>query len=82
VSDDNDASLTALEGGYAAMLPAEVQKGEVVVSVQPEGVFVGGEPEAVENYLTRIQEAAGHAVGVVGIDKASVGQPHVDVAQT
>jgi hypothetical protein len=75
VSDDNDVHATASEREQAdeLPLPAEVAKDEVVISVQPEGVLVGGDPEAVENYLIRIREAAGRAVGVVGIDKAAVG---------
>lgn len=46
-------------------LPA-TSTGEVVVSTQPEGLLVGGDPEAVESYLQRLTESAGYAVQVVG----------------
>lgn len=46
---------------------------EIVVAAQPEGILVGGDPASVEAYLRRIQESAGYAVQVLGIDKASIG---------
>lgn len=58
---------------YAANLPAPVANGEIVVSPQPEGVLVGGDPAAVESYLARIREIAGSAITVVGVDKGSLG---------
>ncbi|UVO13490.1 hypothetical protein NM962_05075 [Mycobacterium sp. SVM_VP21] len=47
--------------------------GEIVVVTQPEGVLIGGDPEAVESYLDRLRESAGRAVQVAGISKASLG---------
>lgn len=61
---DHDPALPAL---------AESVRGEVVVSMQPEGLLVGGDPLAVESYLQRITAEAGYAVQVVGIDKAVIG---------
>lgn len=52
---------------------SEAASGEVVVSTQPEGLLVGGDPEAVESYLQRLTENAGYAIQVVGLDKASLG---------
>ncbi|BBY17727.1 hypothetical protein [Mycolicibacterium litorale] len=59
----------------AGNLPAtsEPTPGEVVVSTQPEGLLVGGDPEAVEAYLQRLTENAGYAIQVVGLDKVSLG---------
>jgi hypothetical protein len=58
----------------SALLPvAASAPGEIVVSAQPEGLLVGGDPDAVESYLQRITEGAGYAVQVVGLDKASLG---------
>lgn len=54
-------------------LPVPAADGEVVVVVQPEGALVGGDPEAVESYLTRLRESAGHAVQVADISKSSLG---------
>lgn len=54
-------------------LPAPAADGEIVVAMQPEGILVGGDPEAVESYLTRLREAAGHAVQVAGVSKSSLG---------
>lgn len=48
-------------------------QGEIVISVQPEGLLVGGDPGVVESYLSRLRETAGRAMRVTGIDKASVG---------
>jgi hypothetical protein len=49
------------------------QEGDVVVSVQPEGLLVAGDPAEVEAYVDRIRGFAGHAVDVVGVDKAMLG---------
>ncbi len=55
-------------------LPAVIpQDGEVAVSVQPEGLLVAGDPSEIDAYVERIREAAGHAVGVMGMDKATLG---------
>lgn len=55
-----------------AGLPATATTGEVVVMKQPEGLLVGGDPEAVEIYLERLRETAGNAVQVAGLDKAAL----------
>ncbi|CDP85249.1 MULTISPECIES: hypothetical protein [Mycolicibacterium] len=55
-------------------LPAVVpHDGEIAVSVQPEGLLVAGDPSEIEAYVERIRGVAGHAVGVIGIDKTSFG---------
>ncbi len=45
---------------------------EVVVSFHDEGLLLGGDPAAVESYLTRLRTAAGQAIRVAGIDGASL----------
>ncbi len=66
-----------LDGGadQAGDLPATVEShsDEIVVSVQPEGLLVGGDPDAVESYLKQIQDSTTYAMQVVGVDKASLG---------
>lgn len=54
-------------------LPAPVDHGEVVVSYHDEGLLIGGDPAAVESYLSRLRETAGRAAQVAGIDSASMG---------
>lgn len=54
-------------------ISAPAADGEIVVAAQPEGLLVGGDPEAVESYLTRLRESAGQATRVVGVDKAALG---------
>ncbi|MCZ4080286.1 hypothetical protein O1W68_20265 [Rhodococcus sp. H36-A4] len=44
----------------------------IAVSVEPEGVLVSGNVDAVEGYLARIKDLAGGAVQVSGIDKVSL----------
>ncbi len=51
----------------------ECDEDELVVSVQAEGLLVGGDPAAVESYLKRIQDSAAYGMQVVGVDKASLG---------
>lgn len=68
-----DGELEAASSGQKQALPAELTPGEIIVSTQPEGLLVGGDPAAVESYLQRITESAGYAVQVVGLDKASLG---------
>jgi len=53
-------------------LPARAVDGELEVSVQPEGLLVGGDPALVEEYLERLRFAAGKTMQVVGVTKASV----------
>ena len=55
-------------------LPAVISHdGEVVVSVQPEGLLVAGDPAEIEVYVERIRSSAGYAIDVVGVDKAMLG---------
>lgn len=55
-------------------LPAlGAQDGEIALSVQPEGLLISGDPVDVEAYLDRIRGSLGHAVDVVGVDKAMLG---------
>nr|WP_207383909.1 hypothetical protein [Mycolicibacterium komanii]CRL70045.1 hypothetical protein CPGR_01816 [Mycolicibacterium komanii] len=61
-----------VEAGGGVDRPGD-QTAEVVVSVQPEGVLVGGDPRGVDAYLEHIKNTVGHAVQVVGIDKAGIG---------
>jgi hypothetical protein len=53
-------------------LPMRAVDDEVAVSVQPEGLLVGGDPEAVESYLSRLRVAAGKSMRVSGVDRSSV----------
>ena len=55
-------------------LPAVVpHEGEVAVSIQPEGLLVAGDPSEIDAYVERIRGVAGHAVDVIGVDKAALG---------
>lgn len=54
-------------------LPAPVESYDVEVSVQPGGLVVSGEPEAVEAYLSRLRTAAGKTMQVTGINRSSIG---------
>jgi hypothetical protein len=47
--------------------------GELAVSMQADGLLVAGDPADVEAYIERIRGSASHAVNVIGIDKASLG---------
>ncbi len=53
-------------------LPVPVGSDEVEVSVQPVGLVVAGDPEAVEAYLSRLRTVAGKTMRVAGINKSSV----------
>jgi hypothetical protein len=65
----------AHDSDQASDLPAtiELHSDEIVVAVQPEGLLVGGDPDAVESYLQRIQGSTSYAIQVADVDKASVG---------
>ncbi|WP_036434477.1 type 1 glutamine amidotransferase family protein, partial [Mycolicibacterium mageritense] len=55
-------------------LPAVVpHEGEVAVSVQPEGLLVAGDPSEIEAYVERVRGVAGRAIGVMGVDKTTLG---------
>jgi len=45
---------------------------EVVVSFQDEALLLGGNPAAVESYLTRLRAVAGQAMRVAGIDSTAL----------
>jgi hypothetical protein len=63
---------SACEAGET--LPAVIPKdGEVVVSVQPEGLLVAGDGSEIAAYIERIRDFTGQAIDVVGIDKATIG---------
>jgi hypothetical protein len=53
-------------------LPVPGGSDEVEVSVQPGGLLVAGDPEAVEAYLSRLRTVAGKTMRVAGISKSSV----------
>lgn len=53
-------------------LPAQIDSDEVEVSVQPGGLVVSGEPEAVEAYLSRLRTFAGRTMQVTGINRSSI----------
>ncbi|HTY31163.1 hypothetical protein [Mycobacterium sp.] len=55
---------------FDASAPADTD--EVVVSFHDETLLLGGDPAAVESYLTRLRAIAGHAMRVSGIDGASL----------
>jgi hypothetical protein len=54
-------------------LPAPADSDEVEVSVQPGGLVVSGEPDAVEAYLSRLRNVAGRTMQVTGINRSSIG---------
>lgn len=51
---------------------AVLETDEVVAAFHGEALLLGGDPAAVESYLTRLRAAAGQAMRVVGIDGASL----------
>jgi hypothetical protein len=62
-----------VDGGEAANLPAKIGSDEVVISFHDEGLLIGGDPAAVENYLQRLRHVAGRSMQVAGVDPASIG---------
>ncbi|ORU95806.1 hypothetical protein AWB93_22780 [Mycobacterium bohemicum] len=44
----------------------------MVVALEPEGILLGGNPDAVQSYLNRIRQAAGRAIDVAEIDAGSI----------
>lgn len=70
VSDDAVPAVRDEFDDLPAVIPDD---GEVVVSVQAEGLLVAGNPADIESYVERIRSSAGYAVDVVGIDKSSLG---------
>src|SRR5262249_21947679 len=71
VSPVNHDDIVPIEKKSDA-LPAVRENSGLIVSVQAEGLVIGGDPVEVESYLSRIREAAGDVVRVVGIDKSSL----------
>ena len=53
-------------------MAATTDTDEVVVSFHDEALLLGGDPAAVESYLTRLRAIAGQAMRVAGIDSASL----------
>lgn len=53
-------------------LPAAVDSDAVHISVQPGGLVVSGDPEAVEAYLSRLRTVAGKTMQVTGINRSSI----------
>ncbi|WP_231980670.1 hypothetical protein [Mycobacterium sp. E2497] len=53
---------------------------EVVVALHDEALLLGGDPTAVESYLTRLRSIAGQGMRVAGIDTASLASGFVGVA--
>jgi hypothetical protein len=51
---------------------ASTDTDEVVVSFHDDGLLIGGDPAAVETYLTRLRATAGQAMRVAGIHSASL----------
>ncbi|WP_234801761.1 type 1 glutamine amidotransferase family protein [Mycolicibacterium conceptionense] len=74
MAGDLDSAAPMPEDHVPDDIPAVIaQEGEVVVAVQPEGLLVAGDPTEIEAYVDRIRGAAGHAIGVMGVDKAALG---------
>lgn len=73
--DDLDPTTPAPIESEPDTLPVVLQQdgAEIAVSVQPEGLLVAGDSAEVEAYIERIRSSVGHAVGVVGVDKAALG---------
>ena len=76
MSDDQSANFPseATEHESSAVESSTEGKvsGEVVIALEPEGMLLGGDPDAVQSYLNRIREAAGRAVDVAEIDAGSI----------
>ena len=53
-------------------MSATTDTDHVVVSFQDEVLLLGGDPAAVESYLTRLRAIAGQTLRVAGIDSASL----------
>lgn len=62
MSDDGDSD---------DFVPADT--GEIVVSIQPEGVLVEGGQADVDQYVTRLRELVGHEVDAKAVNKALLG---------
>ncbi len=53
-------------------MSATTDTDEIVVSYHDQALLLGGDPAAVESYLTRLRAIAGQAMRVAGIDGASL----------
>ncbi|WP_231972763.1 hypothetical protein [Mycobacterium sp. E3305] len=51
---------------------AAIDADEVVVSLQDESLLLGGDPAAVESYLSKLRATAGQGLRIAGIDSASL----------
>ena len=56
----------------SATIDTDIDTDGVVVSFHDEALLLGGNPAAVESYLSRLRAVAGHAMRVAGIDSASL----------
>ena len=56
----------------SAVTDSETDKDGVVVSFHDEALLLGGDPAAVESYLTRLRAIAGQAMRVAGVDGAAL----------
>ena len=75
MSDDQSANYhtDADHESFAVEPSTEGQvSGEVVFALEPEGILLGGDPDAVQSYLNRIRQAAGRAIDVAEIDEGSI----------
>jgi hypothetical protein len=72
-SDLEPTRPTAVDNTSDELATVVLHEGEIAVSVQPEGLLVAGEPSEIEAYVEQMRNLAGHAVDVIGVDKASVG---------
>ncbi|GJF12573.1 hypothetical protein NGTWS1803_22660 [Mycolicibacterium cyprinidarum] len=74
MADDLDPMTPPFVENGSDALPAVIeQNGEIAISVQSEGLLVAGDPTEIEAYVERIRSVVGHAVGVTGVNKASLG---------
>ncbi len=74
MAGDLDSAAPMPEDHVPDDIPAVIaQEGEVAVAVQPEGLLVAGDATEIEAYVDRIRGVAGHAIGVMGVDKAALG---------
>lgn len=71
MADGPEMDARDADGG-GALQPAEPANDELLVAAQPGGILVDGDPAAVALYLDRIQQSAGHAIQVLGVDKSSI----------
>ncbi|BBY37720.1 hypothetical protein MMAN_18540 [Mycobacterium mantenii] len=62
-----------MSSGDVSKSLAGTNNDQIVVSYHDEGLLVGGDPAAVESYLTQLRAAAGRAIHVAEIDATTIG---------